>query len=71
MINNLFNTNIFDKQSISSLEEFINTIKPLIEDILFKATESLIPLVTKNNVLNICTSVEKFVSLRKKNRMLF
>lgn len=34
MINNLFNTNIFDKQSISSLEEFINTIKPLIEDIL-------------------------------------
>ena len=34
MIENLFNTNLFDSKNIKSIEEFIDTIKPLIEDIL-------------------------------------
>lgn len=34
MTTNLFNTNLFDSKTISSAEEFIETIKPIIEDIL-------------------------------------
>ena len=34
MTNNLFNTNLFDSKNIASLDEFISTIKPLIEEIL-------------------------------------
>lgn len=34
MIDNLFNTNIFNSKSISSQEEFIDNIKPLLEEVL-------------------------------------